>query len=181
MNCDRIALACVVAIALNFVAPRAARAQSISYTDYNAPSGFVTCNGVNADGTTATWTAGGSIEYIKDTGSEFGFYDYQGSANLNVDPNPKSYSVEARIYTSGNLEANCPRIDGSLKLNYYSYPMQANQVVIAGYYWDDPDANDNRQLPYSFATLTNAVDVIYIVTSGQSSKGTSWYAQTPYL
>jgi hypothetical protein len=116
----------VVALAVTALFGAASAGGACTLKDTTIPSLPLTCNGKNADGTTATWTMKGSISYTgqPDYGRP-GWYDIapcNNNTNIMDSTLRLTNQCEITIRTQSNVKANCPAIDGELKLVYEQYP-----------------------------------------------------------
>lgn len=163
-------------------------ASSIAATTIPNSSGAVTCNGENLNGSTATWTVGGSIAYNAWAGwhasQGFGYLTPGDNGNYNImDSNLSQNPCEVTVSTSSNILANCPTISGTAYLAYTDYPSVPSIQQVLTYSLSGAVASSTVQAVGSFSNLSDYKNCQYKCTATQSgvSGSPTWTAATPYL
>ena len=179
-----LAAALAATAALFLALPGATHAGSTDATTIPDPSGYATCNGMNQDGTTATWTVGGSIAYSQDAGLHY----TQGYKNISPFDIPyapyDNGSCFYSVHTSSNIKPGCAAIGVSAVIYYTPYggnkslPQGVSDFAIS-----TPNANaiySSEGAALDFSKLFDVISVQYKAKTTQfgSSVGE---ASTPYL
>jgi hypothetical protein len=163
-------------------------AATIAYTTIPDSSGLLSCNGLNADGTTATWTNGGSIGYTSVSGAHYyqGYRNITPSANGNVtDPDFYGCSTVQRLTTQSNVKANCSLVDFECYLAYKSYPNATPNTLWSAGGSVVPPANTTAVFENdgNFSALYDVKEIQFKCKAAQNqlTPALTWTAATPYL
>ena len=168
-----------------------AKSYSTDYTTADPnPSGYTTCAGVNANGSTATWTVGGVISFTSDYMSPPAHYS-SGYHNEH-EASPTGPGCDYQVVTSGNIQPGMASITGSADIYYTPYlgaPRNQNLFVYILHNLSPNSKYSSRATypsppgPYPFCPcpeLDDVKDVQYKVTSLQNGTALGKVA-TPYI
>jgi hypothetical protein len=156
------------------------------------PSGYATCTGTNADGSTATWTVGGKIYFTSDYSNPTAHVSPGGYHNIKPGKSGNPYDGSGgnpcifQVSPSNNTQSNTT-VQVSMKLTYTPYSgnspstqdvdRRAVSGLTGGFTYTFSTS--------SFAPLLDVKNAQFKVTSDQgtgSTPGTTLgTAATPYL
>jgi hypothetical protein len=161
-------------------------AATIAYTTVPNSSGQLLCNGLNADGTTASWTTGGSIGYTGGAGAHYyqGYRNITPSANGNVsDPDFYGCSTVQTLNTQSNVKPNCSVVDFECYLAFKVYPNATASTVWSAGGSVAPPANAVFENDGNFSALYDVKEVQFKCKAAQNTLTPvlTWTAATPYL